>query len=316
MQETTQNLFEKFVWVNPDITIYGGQISMNKTPLKVADIPKDLITEGGLKLCDGAKFNPISKYRGKVRSLLLECGQSFLGGYAVPASEWPDIKIKLNEIQNGFYSAAFYFTDHWKEYVQEWAESKPEPYRSVIIDVAPSPEAIRHRFSFDTSVAHLNPIADGTDALVKQVTGLKGDVLKDISQRAAQAIRGYESGSSQITVKMRGPIEVMIKKLRSLSFVSPQLSDAADAISDYFSSIAFPSEGKLPPEVQSKVAILLLALKTPENIPDIANVLKQETDKVEKAHSLSNDESDPTETPDTRSDDNATYLSGNTGFEL
>lgn len=276
-----QTIFSKFVWVNPDISLYGGQISLGKTSLKTKDIPKDLISEGGLKLVAPSKFNPLQKHRTQVRTLLLESGQSFLGGYAVPVEKWKGIERSLNNIKSEFHKSVQNFADSWTLNVQEWAEmDNHRKHRDIIISSAPSAAVIKTRFSFNFSAAHFSPLQGSEVALESQVKGLYSEVYKDIAKKAENAIRSYEADKSQISRKMRSTISSLVEKLKCLSFISPQLANTAKVISDYFESIPMPDKGNLPKETQSKIAILLVAMKNPENLPDLANVLTSQQETV------------------------------------
>lgn len=285
--QTNQTIFSKFVWVNPDISLYGGQISLGKTSLKTKDIPKDLISEGGLKLVAPSTFNPLQKHRTQVRTLLLESGQSFLGGYAIPVDKWKDIERSLNDIKTSFQKSVQTFADSWALNVQEWAEKENhQQHRDIIIASAPSSEVIKTRFSFEYSAAHFSPLQGSEAALEGQVKGLYSDIYKDIAKKAENAIRSYEADKSQISRKMRSTINSIVEKLKCLSFVSPKLAVTAKVISDYFEAVPMPDKGNLPKETQSRIAILLVAMKNPENLPDLATVLTAQQDKVSSLRNL------------------------------
>lgn len=289
-------IFSKFVWVNPEIALYGGQISLGKTSLKTKDIPKDLISEGGLKLVAPSKFNPLQKHRTQVRTLLLECGQTFLGGYAIPVEKWPDIERSLESIKADFYNSVVKFGDSWAKNVQEWADmDNHAAHREIIISSAPSAGVIKSRFSFSYSAAHFSPLTGSESALENQVKGLSFEVYKDIAKKAENAIRSYEANKSQISRKMRSTISSLVEKLKCLSFISPTLATTATVISEYFESIPMPDKGNLPAETQSKIAILLVAMKTPENLPDLAAVLSCQQEKVSVTMSMRSEPSQKTE---------------------
>jgi len=276
---SASQIFDKFVWVMPEVISYGGQISLGKTTLATKDLPKDLISEGGLKLVDPKRFNPIQKFRTNVRNLLLEHGQTFLKGYAIPIEKWDVIEKELQFIDREFHAAVSVFSINWAKYVTEWADLHPK-HRDIILNVAPQAEAIRNRFRFTYSATHFSPLNGCEESMANQVRGLKDDIYDDIAKKAKAAINSYEKGSSQITRKMRTTIDGLVTKLKSLAFVSPELVETANVITNFFNNITMPDKGNLDERTQSQIAMLLLAMKDPSNLPDLGMVLETENDKL------------------------------------
>lgn len=274
---------EKFVLVNVDFSAYSGQVALDKETLK-DDIVTDIVSAGNLDTVPSESLKIFGTLRARARTLCLSRGTSFLGGYAIPLPVWPEIQNGLESIVAEFKKEASNFVFSYESLVQSQAIAWPKN-GDLIRAKAHSRDWVETRFSANFSASFLSPAPGMDEAMGRQIEGLNQSACNEIAADAKAAIRAYKKGS-RITRRMRSTLENMIDKLNSLAFINPELKSISDAIQGFIETLNIPTEGPLDldEDKQSKIALILMTMTQPENLPDLASILKAEMLKVQAAH--------------------------------
>lgn len=271
-----QTSYDKFVLVNLAFSAYSGLVTLDKNSMGNNIDPK-LISAGEIKTVSRDHLKVFGTLKAKARSRCLRYGTSFMGGYAIPVNKWDEVQNELNHVKTEYEQEATYFISNYNKLVIDWADEHPKD-RQLIIDKAHSLEWIKGRFGTEFFGCTLSPASGMDETMNKHVDGMFDNVCKDIATDAKQAIRAYQKGS-KITSKMKATFEGMIEKIEALSFVNSSLKPIAETIKQYIDGL-FVGKGKIDDDRQSKIAIILVAMSDAENLPNLANILNDETNKV------------------------------------
>jgi hypothetical protein len=276
----TKAVYEKFVLVNLAFSSYSGMVTLDKKTLG-SNIDPALYSAGELKTVSREKLNVFGSLKAKARTSCLRYGTSFMGGYAIPIEKWVEVKQELEDIKIEYKTEANRFVSNYESYVKEWAEEYPDG-GDLVIQKAHEADWIASRFPANFFGCTLSPASGMEDSMDEHVDGMFTSICKDISNDAKQAIRGHLKGSN-ITNKMRGTFENMLEKIKALSFINSSLIPLGETISSYINSY-FPADikGKIQKSEQNKIALILVAMSDPENLPNLAEILQAEEERVEK----------------------------------
>lgn len=285
--QQTQTKYDNFVLVNIAFSAYSGLVTLDKSSMGTKIDPK-LISAGEIKTVSREHLKVFGTLKAKARSRCLRFGTSFMGGYAIPVDKWDEVQTELLEVQKEYEYEANKFISNYNNIVNSWADEYHND-RELILSKAHSLEWIKGRFTADYFGCTLSPAAGMDETMSKHVDGMFDSICKDIATDAKQAIRAYQKGS-KITTKMKQTFEGMIDKIKSLAFVNSSLEPIGNTIKNYIDGL-FPVAGKVDDEAQGKIAIILIAMSDPENLPNLAEILQAEKDKVEASTATAKNDS-------------------------
>lgn len=285
--QTHKSIFDQFVLVDLNFKAYSATISLSKTGLLEKDVPKDLVTSGNLKLVSPQRLKAFATLRSQARTACLKHGTGYMSLYMVPVKYWPKLKDELQDIVIKFNDEAICFRNDYSTFVEEFAQKAEQKGNHKIAAAMRNCQHekswVSSRFSatfgagFFTHAPGIDTAA--ADMAVKET--LKENILNDISVLATNAIRGYVSGASAITRRLvTSTLQGVVDKLEGLSFVDQSLEVLKDTLIKYAAAFDLPEKGNLPTTKQSQVATLFLTMKDPDNLPDLANILKKQIEDL------------------------------------
>lgn len=282
---TDTTIFDQFVLVDIDFSSYSGLISLERTSLHKSSLPKDLASSGELKLVAPDTLKRFGTYRAAARNLCLKYGTKYLSCYAVPVSKWQETKTALAELIQKFEDEAREFVAAYPRLVQEWANQHPNE-AEAIMKSSHTQEWLTGRFKAQYGASFLQPAPGMEEETIAGVKGMVENILGDIALAARQALRGHEKGSEITRRMVTGTLNNICEKLEALSFVDTSLQPIADAIKDHVDFLNLPKTGKLPVELQSRLAMLLMLMRDEDNLPMLADLLSAEQDKIKKVEAV------------------------------
>jgi hypothetical protein len=281
----TQTTYDKFVLVNLAFSAYSGLVTLDKNSMG-NNIDPELYSAGELKTVSRDRLKIFGTLKGKARSCCLRFGTSFMGGYAIPIEKWKDVQDELIDIKAEYKEEATTFVERYTSYVKEWAEKYPNG-GDLIIRKAHSADWIKDRFPANFFGCTLSPASGMEDAMSEHVDGMFESICKEIANDARQAVRAYQKGS-KITNKMRSTFEGMLDKINALSFINSSLEALGITIKNHINGLLPENnKAKVEDDTQSKIAIILIAMSEPENLPNLSSILQAEVDLVNTVHQSS-----------------------------
>lgn len=278
INNTTATL-EKFVFLNIDFSSYSGLAASDQDLTQKLGYEKETISSGEVKTVHRDRIKPFSRLRGQARTAALKYGTSFMGGYAIPITHWDGVKAELENIVSEFDKESQDFISNYEAFVEEWVlQRKPED-GNLIRAHAHSKDWVENRFNASISACFLSPAPDMEKALSNQLKGMYGSICRELAVEARQAIKAYNKGS-KITTRILSSFKGMTEKLDALSFLTPQVGAIKKAIDDYLDSLNLPKTGKFEAQEQSRIALILSMMTNEENIPQLADLLNKEQEKI------------------------------------
>lgn len=248
---------KNIVCIQLEIHLWSGYQTIKRENLiaavgaSLADLPPEaLATMGTVKICDPTEVAVFTKLKGRAKRLLESVGLPILGSYGVPVGTVESVYAELTKIQDEFNTAAndllATYDTKSKAWVKKWQAQNPG--YAHLLNRLPKAEAVFGKLSFAFHAYSITaPEAAGpaaAHAFGIQLTGLKGELMRDAQAEAANLVTKYlyqdrADGVRQpreyITPKTLRPLARIASKLESFAFVDPSVGPLAKVINNVLS---------------------------------------------------------------------------------
>lgn len=134
-----------------------------------------------------------------------------------------DVKLTFAESKKGFLDAYVYLTE-------EWIAQNPIEWRDAIRKSVDSVEDVSNAMSFNFSAYKVKPVDNVFNGFDEELTGLYGQLCKEIRQLAKLTFDTSYAGKLEIGQRALRPIKAMREKIHGLGFLDPALFDIVDRI--------------------------------------------------------------------------------------
>jgi hypothetical protein len=225
-------VLDKVVVINLDISLWSARKKLCPEDLKGVILPPDkLASLGSKRVYDPEALNVFANLKRQAERVCLNAGTRFLSGYAIPEEKVPALLIELAELGEEFTRVKNEFLSKYQSTLNEWIEDAGE-WADIIRAAVETKEAVSEKLSFGFTPFKVGPcsfeseseesVTMAQDLLASQVTGLSGQLLKEIRQASRLAFEASFKGRTEVTRKALRPFNTISDKLKGLMFVAPQ----------------------------------------------------------------------------------------------
>jgi len=262
------DVLDQIVCVRLDVTIWSGQKKLTAEDLGLAPEqvpPEELAALGRKRICDPKELAPFYKLKQRGMRLLKQHGVRFLDGYAVPANQMAALNDKLDDLGQEFQQAKAEFLARYENSIEDWVARHPD-WAPQIRRAVETPERVAATLQWKRACYRVVHPATGTDpGLVAEVGGLGGQLLREVAQEAKETYEESFKDKAEITRRALRPLKRIYEKLRSLSFLEPQVKPFLDLMSTVISN-ADGQDGPIAGQALRELQSLLRLLMEPEDI--------------------------------------------------
>lgn len=271
----TQSILGNLNIVQVDVSCASGAVS--KTGSDVAS--DEVFTDGSVRYMDRKLLRPFTAARQSAIRLCRNFGTRFLGGWAIPDSNLPEVQQGLTAIIKDFEAKKAAFMVGLPAELLKWITKHPEirKFESQF----PSAAGIGSRISIHCAAYKINPgTVEGVtgtehDGIQSAIGGLAGQVLCEVAQEARDS---FSPDASKASSRARGVLLRLGHKLDSLAFIDGSLAEVGKLIRDVVKML--PTSGPLHGTDFMVYAGLMNALMEPDRIVQTARVAEASADKV------------------------------------
>jgi hypothetical protein len=233
--------------VSLNVTCWSGTRKLSPGDLKIpAGIvpPQEIASMGSLKLIDPATIQGFSNIRKSAQRACRAAGVSFMRGYAVANDRAPGLIEELNKLQIEFESLKGDFLVEYEKNVEVFA-NKHTKWADLIRSRVPTAGYIMGQLDFSFQVFRVQPIDEDEpqDGLVGAVTGLKGELLREVAIDAKNTLDKSFIGKDQVTRKALRPVNALKEKLASLVFLDADIGQIVTHVQNVID--ALPKTGPI-----------------------------------------------------------------------
>jgi len=240
-----QEVLKKTAILSLTISLWSGKrvLEAEDVGLRENEIPS-VVNLGSKKVLDPQKLAPFLALKRQAERLCGSYGVRFLNGYAIPLEKLGSLEPELKLMEGMFENK----TEH-----PNLAES--------IRRAAPDEAYLRSRLSFSYQVFSVIPTVGFENNLEEQVSGLTGQLRKEIRDTARQIWENSlkpENGKV-ISRKVLRPIRGLIEKMDGLSYIDSSVAQDADYHKQILNNL--PAKGTLSGQalLQLRSSVLLLS---------------------------------------------------------
>ncbi len=264
---TDIKIADRMLCIAPDIRIWSARCKMRAEDygIDAANLPPDDVASLGVKkLCPQEKLRPFAMLKSRAVSLLSRHGVPFLpGSWLVPADQAASINTALAEIQTDFNAAKESFMAEYDDICRSWSEQHPG-YEEMLRNSMASPNYVSSHISFGWKAFALKMTKNSN--IREEMEHLADSVFEDIAKSAKTVQREVFLDKEVVTQKALRPIATLHAKLRDLSFVHPQVANAASLTQSCLE--AMPAKGNIEGAHLGMVFALLTLLSSPTALED------------------------------------------------
>lgn len=247
----TLTVLEQIVVFLLDIRLWSGRKKLQPEDLAAGGIDPDKLPPGTLaslgskKIIGPEALAPFFALKREAEKILLATGVRFLGGYAVPAEQAPQLAARLDTLRRQFEGAKAKLLQHYDASIQAWVADNPPTWAPVIRAAVDPVSQVDRSLSFaytPVAVAPPDTLSD-TAELESQAEGLYGQLCHEVRVAAKALFEQSFVGRTSITRKALRPIRALRAKLESLTFLDPQVGAAVRVIDETLERL--PSTGPI-----------------------------------------------------------------------
>ena len=260
-----------------DISIWSGRKKLKPEDLGVVSLPPEqLVSLGSKRICDPETTKVFDRLKRRAIRACEEVGVRFLGGYAVPVSRSVELADKLDVIEREFADARSVFCKDYDKNIKEWLAQDwivANPNFKSALEVAITPVGVvESRLGCHYTACRLAP-AGGDQPILnrgleKEVSGLAGQLFREIAQAAREALESSFLGKQSIGQRAVNALKKMQSKLASLSFLNPQVATVAQTFDDVL--MRLPDKGDVEGQDFQLVLSLMMNLSDETKILELA----------------------------------------------
>ena len=220
-------LSQQLVLVQHGIELWSGQAKITDGDYNVAGggtlLKEDVKASSGQKwLIDKSTLAPFLASKKRFITILESTGLRFMGGYAVPADRWQEIRSQLEEEIETFEELKHDFLAKYEANVRDWARSHPKLELSICTS-APTRDEVEVRIRSGYMAVRLSPVTESDAPMLEEkLSGLTGQLVLEVASAARTFVRSVlgrsTDGRSITSVKQ---IAILAAKLRGLAFIAP-----------------------------------------------------------------------------------------------
>ncbi|OGT99723.1 MAG: hypothetical protein A2X80_07880 [Geobacteraceae bacterium GWB2_52_12] len=220
----TSTVISNIVVVLLNISLWQGRKKLRSEDLEEKGIsasslpPEKLASLGSKRIVSPDAVNVFMALKRRAERSCLAVGTRFLGGYAVPEEKMPILQAELDLIGKEFDSAKSLFLSQYETTVKAWAAENPE-WEDAIMRAVDSPAYVAAQLHCGFTAMKVNPVAGAEKTLDNQVTGLKGQLEREIALAAKTAWEESFQGKLAVRRSAMGKLEAIADKLDGLSFL-------------------------------------------------------------------------------------------------
>ena len=236
----TLTVLEQIVVFMLDIRLWTGRKRLQPEDLAANGIDPDKLPPGTLaslgskKVIGPEALAPFFAIKREAEKILLATGVRFLGGYAVPAEQAPQLAARLDGLRGQFDQAKGQLLQHYDQAIQAWIADNPPTWapviRAAVEPVAQVDKSLHFAYT-PVAVAPPDTLSD-TAELESQAEGLYGQLCHEVRVAARALFEQSFVGRTSITRKALRPIRALRTKLESLAFLDPQVGAAVRVIDE------------------------------------------------------------------------------------
>lgn len=296
---------------HPLLEIWSSSVTFDLRDVKSISSgipPKELISNGRMFLIPQGKsatghaslLSQLTSIRKVVERTLGTHGIRLMGGYAIPNSQVStvlqaisDANLEFDRLVNELTSAVPYLYEQQVNNYPEWEAQ----LRGAQISTA----SIRSRCRFDMAVFEVSAPKDPAATLRfnSSTSGLFNDVLNDMAANARQIMQTtFTNRGNGITRKALRPVNRIIEKLDTFTFVDARLVPMAEYLRDTMS--ALPKLGNLSDSDIGRVIAMLTTIASPDDFIAFGTGTSQAVSQlplIQHAPEVLDDDSDLDVTP-------------------
>lgn len=254
-------IIEKINVVSFDVNCVSGTISRDES----ADA--NIFTSGSVRYMDPKHLRAFTSVRQAANRACRVKGVRFLSGWAVPDESVENLVIELNEISGKVVNEKSVLIGNWNDNIQRWIDANPlaANYQSRF----PSKEYADKQINASLAVYRINPAtvnSTAEDGIQTEVKGLAGRVLNEIAQ---DVLDTWKPGATQASQRIKGLLNRLFSKCRTLEFLGGNLSAVAKFIDQGVE--ALPTQGPITGVDFMVLSGLLAILSSPEKMMGLSS---------------------------------------------
>lgn len=247
----TLNILENIVVFILDIRLWSGRKKLLPEDLAANGIDPDRLPPGTLaslgskRIIGSEALAPFAALKREAEKICLAKGVRFLGGYAVPVQDAPEVHRKLEELKGRFETAKTELLQGYNEALESWIVQNPPEWAPVIRASAEDPGHVQRAFAFGFAPIQVTPADQLSDSeeLEQQAQGLLGQLCHEVRVAAKSAYESSYLGRSSVTRKALRPVAAIREKLAGLCFLGPVVIDALEVIDQTLAQV--PQNGPI-----------------------------------------------------------------------
>ena len=279
------------VCIQLEVHIWSGRRHLDKSDLVHANpefgkLPeKDLANLGSVKICDPEEIKTFQKIKNQAELLLKRAGLPILGATGIPASKYPDVFLKLQELQDEYTAKSAAFVAAFDRNICDWKLKHlfQNPEWEQLFRDLPTADHVGGRLSFQFHPYRISAPAaeshpDLNDRFEKQMGGLKGELLQEVATEAGTFINSLSKKTDGgictkrdfVTPKTLGPLRRAAEKLDAFAFIDPTIGPLATLLSDMLDDL--PDLGRVDGQKLLMLGGIARLLNDPVGISELAAI--------------------------------------------
>jgi|GEM_PF-2080309 len=271
---TTSN-FEKLAVIQIDFDIWSGQTKLDKADINVGmggRLPDAKVADLGRKhVANPESLKVFQKIKQRVRRYLDGVGKPFMGGWGVPASDFPQYKRDLDNFVAEFHDEVTLFLNNYEQQTEAWIRDNPDD-ADIIRRSLISKDKVKARFGFIYKSFRIQPLGeDDADALDKELGSLGEDLLGDVCQEADDSYLKYFAGKSFVNKTTGKTLKNLRNKVFGLSFLNGNLKHVVDLFDQALQVYETATQKHIAGDAFYRIMAVLLILADPKRLKDYAD---------------------------------------------
>lgn len=227
MELTNKQKLERLAVIILNFRIWTGETILKEEDIRLGKggelPPKTLASLGRKALINKERLTPFHTIRQRARRLIESRGVPFLGGYALDTACFKEIKPELDGLVGEFKFEIQKLVGEYDREIESWIRENPEYATSIKRDQLTA-QAVEGRFHAGFTVNRVVPIDGEEQCLEEEVDGLYGTLISKINIEAKAYLKNSLAGVNSLTQRVRGTINSINEKLRSLAFLDLRIA--------------------------------------------------------------------------------------------
>jgi len=279
--------FKKVIVFVADISIPSGMKKITKTDLENVGVdtsnlpPSTLASLGQKKVLDTKLLAPFLALKKRVERLLFASGTRCLNGTAVAVENANTVASELNLLSEQFEASKNVFAQNYALALNKFVADAPLNWQAAIKAAAPPVGEVLANITFKFSAVTIGEPLDIQGGMTEETlaSDLYSSLCKEIRSTSKEIVADL-SGRNEITRRALRPINSVLDKLGSLSFLGADIKSAIFNLNHTLD--ALPKSGPIAEKeidrVIGAVSRNLSRLGLPAIIPEPVESLETQTE--------------------------------------